>query len=165
MNRHHFAQKYSLSQVCRRLSSGKSISASRITECGKFPVYGANGLRGYTDNNNFSGECAIIGRQGAYCGNVHYFSGDAYMSEHAVVAQPNNLADARYLAYLLGMMNLGRLQGQSAQPGLSVATLGTEMIHLPPVDQQRKVAAVLSSLEKKIEINRRLNDNLAPRAA
>ena len=50
---------------------------------GTVPVYGGNGLRGYTSKANFTGECAIVGRQGAFCGNVRYFSGEAYMTEHA----------------------------------------------------------------------------------
>jgi len=151
---------YTLAQVCQRLSSGKSITAADIQDSGEYPVYGANGVRGYTSVSNFKGECAIIGRQGAYCGNVHYFSGEAYMSEHAVVAHPNELADARYLAYLLSLMDLSRLQGQSAQPGLSVQTLAKQNIQLPDIATQQRIGNLLGVLDKKIELNRQLNDNL-----
>lgn len=154
-------QTYTLAQVCQRLSSGKSITAADIQDSGEYPVYGANGVRGYTSVSNFKGECAIIGRQGAYCGNVHYFSGEAYMSEHAVVAHPNELADARYLAYLLSLMDLSRLQGQSAQPGLSVQTLAKQNIQLPDIATQQRIGNLLGVLDKKIELNRQLNDNLA----
>ena len=156
------AQKniYTLAQVCQRLSSGKSITAADIQDSGEYPVYGANGVRGYASVSNFKGECAIIGRQGAYCGNVHYFSGEAYMSEHAVVAHPNELADARYLAYLLSLMDLSRLQGQSAQPGLSVQTLAKQNIQLPDIATQQRIGNLLGVLDKKIELNRQLNDNL-----
>ena len=152
---------YTLAQVCQRLSSGKSITAADIQDSGEYPVYGANGVRGYTSVSNFKGKCAIIGRQGAYCGNVHYFSGEAYMSEHAVVAHPNELADARYLAYLLSLMDLSRLQGQSAQPGLSVQTLAKQNIQLPDITTQQRIGKLLGALDKKIELNRQLNDNLA----
>ena len=152
---------YTLAQVCQRLSSGKSITAADIQDAGDYPVFGANGVRGYTTVCNFKGECAIIGRQGAYCGNVHYFSGEAYMSEHAVVAHPNELADARYLAYLLSLMDLSRLQGQSAQPGLSVQTLAKQNIQLPDIATQQRIGNLLGVLDKKIELNRQLNDNLA----
>ena len=102
-------KQYELGNICTRLSSGKSIPASQIFSKGLFPVYGGNGLRGYTDRSNFKGECAIIGRQGAFCGNVRLFCGEAYMTEHAVIVCANEDHSTRYLAYLLSQMNLGRL--------------------------------------------------------
>ena len=158
-------RQYELGSVCARLSSGKGIPASQVFNEGAFPVYGGNGLRGYTDHSNFRGDCAIIGRQGAFCGNVRYFNGEAYMTEHAVVVCANECHNTRYLAYLLSQMNLGRLSGQSAQPGLSVKTLAKQVIELPPLDVQNKVVAVLSSLDSKIALNEKINDNLQQQAA
>lgn len=153
-------QEYELGCVCARLSSGKGISSKDVISDGAFPVYGGNGLRGYTDKYNFDGECAIIGRQGAFCGNVRYFSGKAYMTEHAVVVCANEENDTRFLAYLLGTMNLGRLSGQSAQPGLSVKTLSKQLVLLPPLAEQKRIAQVLNSLDDKIENNRKINQHL-----
>lgn len=152
--------QYKLGDVCARLSSGKGISASQVHDEGAYPVYGGNGLRGYADHSNFIGDCAIIGRQGAFCGNVRYFCGEAYMTEHAVVVCANEDNNTRYLAYLLSRMNLGRLSGQSAQPGLSVKTLAKQVVNLPSLEVQNKVVAVLSSLDSKIELNEKINDNL-----
>lgn len=149
-----------LADVCVRLSSGKNIKAKDIFESGIYPVYGGNGMRGYTDAKNFSGDCAIIGRQGAYCGNVRYFSGDAYMTEHAVVVQADENNNTRYLAYLLSKMKLGRLSGQSAQPGLSVKTLGQQIIRLPNKEVQDKIAVMLENIESKIALNDKINKNL-----
>ena len=156
--------KFKLGDICSRLSSGKGISAKLIDDVGKFPVYGGNGLRGYTAQSNFFGECAIIGRQGAFCGNVRYFSGEAYMTEHAIVVCANKDNNTRYLAYLLGIMKLGRLSGQSAQPGLSVKTLAQQDVDMPPLEQQRKVAKILATIEKKIELNNKINENLTDQA-
>ena len=152
--------KIELGKLCSRLSSGKSISASKVHDSGLYPVYGGNGLRGFTDEFNFDGECAIIGRQGAFCGNVRYFAGKAYMTEHAVVACANEDNNTRFLAYYLSTMNLGRLSGQSAQPGLSVKTLAVQEITIPPLEVQKKIAAILSALDEKIAINREINENL-----
>lgn len=157
--------KFELGQVCSRLSSGKGIPASQVFDSGKYPVYGGNGLRGYTDHTNFEGECAIIGRQGAFCGNVRYFTGKAYMTEHAIVACANKDNNTRYLAYLLSIMNLGRLSGQSAQPGLSVKTLAKQEVDLPELGQQDKIVSILASLDQKIELNQRINDNLEQQAS
>lgn len=157
-------KEFTLGSICSRLSSGKGINASLINEQGKYPVYGGNGLRGFTELCNFSGECAIVGRQGAFCGNVRYFSGDAYMTEHAVVICANEQHNTRYLAYLLSTMNLGRLSGQSAQPGISVRTLSNQDVTLPPKEFQDKVASILARIEDKMAINENINDNLLQQA-
>lgn len=156
--------KIELGKLCSRLSSGKSILASKVHDSGLYPVYGGNGLRGFTDEFNFDGECAIIGRQGAFCGNVRYFAGKAYMTEHAIVVCANEDNNTRFLAYCLSTMNLGRLSGQSAQPGLSVKTLAVQEIRIPPLETQKKIAAILSALDEKIAINRAINDNLMQQA-
>jgi len=155
---------YELGTVCSRLSSGKNISAKYVSKEGKYPVFGGNGFRGYTSIKNFEGSCAIIGRQGAFCGNVRFFSGEAYMTEHAVVVCADENNDTRYLSYLLSTMNLGRLSGQSAQPGLSVKTLAKQIVNLPPLECQKRVVAVLSALDNKIELNQRINVNLQRQA-
>lgn len=155
---------YELAEVCSRLSSGKGIPASRISIEGEFPVYGGNGLRGYTDQANFAGDCAIIGRQGAFCGNVRYFKGEAYMTEHAVVVCATPEHNTRYLSYLLSTMNLGRLSGQSAQPGLSVKTLAKQEVIMPALEIQNRVALVLALLDEKIELNNTINENLEQQA-
>lgn len=145
--------EYRLGLLCKRFSSGKGISADLINETGKYPVIGGNGLRGYTDTYNFDGECAVIGRQGAYCGNVQFFSGKGYMTEHAVVTQPNSANDAKYLTYKLSGLSLGRFSGQAAQPGLSVTKLARLRIEMPPKWYQDRVAGILSAYDNLIEVN------------
>ena len=153
--------RYALKDICTELHSGKGISSSEISDAGKYPVIGGNGVRGYTTKSNFSGECAVIGRQGAACGNVRFFSGDAYMTEHAVMARGNSICDSRYLAYALGQMHLGRLSAQSAQPGLSVKTLGEQVIELPAHEEQEAIVDVLGKLDDKIALNSQINGYLA----
>ena len=156
--------KCELGNICSRLSSGKNISAKLIYPEGKYPVYGGNGLRGYTNDYNFEGECAIIGRQGAFCGNVRYFKGTAYMTEHAIVACANENNSTLYLSYLLSTLQLGRLSGQSAQPGLSVKTLAKQIIDIPTLKIQNYVSSILRSLDDKIELNNKINENLEQQA-
>lgn len=155
---------YRLGDLCSRIKSGKGIPASEVSTTGEYPVIGGNGIRGYTNTSNFNGVCAVVGRQGAYCGNVRFFSGEAYMTEHAVVIVGNELADTRYLAYLLSIMQLGHLSAQSAQPGLSVQTLSKLSINIPDISTQRRIAGILGSLDDKIELNRRINANLEAQA-
>ena len=149
-------KEYKLGDVCSRLRSGKSIKADFIFNTGKYPVIGGNGVRGYADESNFVGQAVVIGRQGAYCGNVRFFEGEAYMTEHAVVAVGNEHADTRFLACLLSLMHLGNLSAQSAQPGISVQTLSKQLVRLPSISYQKRVSAIIKSLDDKIE---GINDN------
>lgn len=144
-----------IGDICSRFSSGKNITSESIHSEGEFPVYGGNGLRGYTDSFNFDGECSIIGRQGAYCGNVRYFKGKGYMSDHAVVAVTKPEHNNRYFAYKLGLMNLGRFSGQAAQPGLSVTKVSKLRVEMPPLSVQRRIASILSAYDNLIENNTR----------
>lgn len=143
----------SIGQICSRFSSGKNITAANIHEFGLYPVYGGNGLRGFTNSYNYDGECAIIGRQGAYCGNVKYVSGKSYMSEHAIVAVTNPNHNNRYFAYKLSLAKLGRFSGQAAQPGLSVTKLLRLKFEMPSRQYQDRVASILSTYDSLIENN------------
>ena len=111
---------YRLGDLFTRFSSGKNLTEDRITKDEKYPVYGGNGLRGYTDAFNFEGECILIGRQGAKCGNVRYFHGKGYMTDHAIVGVCTENHSAKFLSLALAGLNLNRLSGQAAQPGPSV---------------------------------------------
>ena len=144
-------KKYKLGDVLEEFHSGNNIKAADIKDVGEYPVFGANGLRGYTDRYNCDGDVAIIGRQGAYCGNVKFFSGKAYYTEHAVIAKPKKGFDAKYLACKLPFYQLEKYQGQSAQPGLSVGTLSLIEVELPSYENQKEVALVLSTLDQRIE--------------
>ena len=144
---------YSIREICERFSSGKNITSDNIFATGTFPVFGGNGMRGYTDKSNFEGECTIIGRQGAYCGNVRYFNGKGYMSDHAVVAVTTKEHDNRFFSYKLSLADLGRFSGQAAQPGLSVTKLSRLRLEMPPLPIQCKIASILSAYDSLIENN------------
>ena len=144
---------FPIGEICKRFSSGKNITSDNIFTIGDFPVFGGNGLRGYTDKSNFEGECTIIGRQGAYCGNVHYFKGKGYMSDHAIVAVTNKEHDNKFFSYKLSLADLGRFSGQAAQPGLSVTKLIRLKLEMPPLPTQRKITSILSSYDSLIENN------------
>lgn len=112
-----------LGEVAQEFKSGNFLKADEIDIAGDYPVYGGNGLRGYTSTYNHDGEFALIGRQGALCGNMNYSVGKAYFTEHAVVVEADENNDTRFLYCMLDIMNLGQYSDQSAQPGLAVNKL------------------------------------------
>ena len=150
----------SLKSLCKRFSSGDRIEAYKIKKFGKYPVFGGNGIRGYTDIYNFDGRCAVIGRQGANCGNVKYFCGKAFMTEHAVVVEANEYNDIGYLSYRMSLMDLGKFQSQSAQPGLSVKTISEIPIEVPNLNIQKKIWKILNNISEKTNNINHINNNL-----
>lgn len=153
-------ERVKLRDITSKLQSGDGIKAGKIFEEGLFPVFGGNGLRGYTDTFNQDGEYFFIGRQGAKCGNVHYNIGKAFMTEHAVVGCPKEGYDAVYLAYKLSLLDLGKLQGQSAQPGLAVGTLADVELEIPEYRTQHDIGKLLYNIDQKISLNTRMNAEL-----
>jgi type I restriction enzyme, S subunit len=133
------------------LRSGDSISADRIGEVGDYPVLGGNGLRGFTSEFTHDGHFALIGRQGALCGNINYGIGRFWASEHAVVASPVKPVNTVWLGELLRAMNLNQYSISAAQPGLSVDTLGSLQIVCPPEREQAAIAAFLLGETAKID--------------
>lgn len=144
-----------MGELASEFQSGDYISAADISETGKYPVYGGNGLRGYTDYYNHEGHYALIGRQGALCGNVNSADGKAYFTEHAVVVQANHNNDTDFLIHLFGLMNLGHYSGQSAQPGLAVGVLKGLKACVPTKQEQLKISGYFNNLDRLITLHQR----------
>ncbi len=125
------------------LQSGSGITSEDIHDDGRFPVYGGNGLRGFTDQATHRGDHVLIGRQGALCGNVHRVSGDFWASEHAVVATMRSGVEFRWYAFLTHSMNLGQHSVAAAQPGLAVDRIRELPVRRPPLPVQRRIADFL----------------------
>lgn len=133
------------------LKSGESITADEIADDGPYAVYGGNGLRGYTDRYTHEGEFALIGRQGALCGNINYAEGQFWASEHAVVVSPREEVVVRWLGELLRAMHLNQYSASAAQPGLAVETIAGLKIPIPPLEEQRSIADYLDRETAGIE--------------
>lgn len=133
------------------LQSGESITSEEITDDGPFPVFGGNGLRGYTAKYSHEGHFALIGRQGALCGNINFARGRFWASEHAIVVTNNGTSDTKWLGELLGMMNLNQYSVSAAQPGLSVDALNNLSIPVPSIDEQLLTASFLHRETAKID--------------
>lgn len=133
------------------LRAGKFIAASDISpvqnDGNPFPCYGGNGIRGFVERASHQGAFALIGRQGALCGNVKRIRGRFYATEHAVVVRPSDGINIDWAFHLLDFMNLNQYATKSAQPGLAVGTLDGISIPVPPLEEQERVANILDSLD------------------
>jgi type I restriction enzyme S subunit len=122
-----------------RVHSGDMIAAQDEKPEG-YPIYGGNGIRGFTDHWNTEGPIILLGRVGAKCGCVHLVEGRFWASEHAlrvVLLAPVNL---HFLALLLRAADLNRLAIRTAQPLINSTIVRTLDVALPPQDEQAEIA-------------------------
>lgn len=126
---------------------------------GSIPVYGGNGILGYTDNSNYE-RCIIIGRVGAYCGSVYLEDNKCWVSDNAIVALPLGENDIRFLYYLLRGLHLNKRHIGTSQPLITQEILNKIECIVPTVSEQRKIAMLLGSLDDRIKVNQKINDNL-----
>ena len=153
-------EDFLINDVCSEFKSGKNIKADSISESGEYPVYGGNGLRGYTSSYNHEGLYVLIGRQGALCGNVRSVHGKTFITEHAIAVAGNEISNTSFLHYLFVKMNLGQYSDQSAQPGLAVNKLLKIKVVLPSVSEQTKIARFLSLLDERIATQNKIIEDL-----
>jgi type I restriction enzyme S subunit len=132
------------------LQSGMTISSDSFTEDG-FPVYGGNGFRGYTSTYTNEGEFALIGRQGALCGNVNYAKGKFFASEHAIVVYPKDNENYFWLGETIRIADFNRLSQSAAQPGIAVNVVKNVLFPYPPAYEQSFIAQYLGKVYHKID--------------
>ena len=131
-----------------------------INDQGLYPVYGGNGLRGFTGSYNHDGDYILIGRQGALCGNVRKVTGKTYVTEHAIAVCASKEHETTFLQHLFQKMRLGQYSDQSAQPGLAVNKLLRLNINVPSKNEQGKIAKILSLIDERIATQNKIIEDL-----
>ena len=140
------------------LSNGKS-SPERSNDL-PYPVYGGNGVIGFSDQTNSNPGIIIIGRVGSYCGSVHFSDSSCWVTDNAIRAKAMNGNDARFLFYMLHTLRLNDFRVGSGQPLLNQTILSQIPATIPGPSEQRRIAHILGTLDDKIELNRQMNETL-----
>lgn len=105
-----------------------------------------------------------LGRVSIY----HQIGQQCTVDSHVTIVRSSKDIDATFLGYNLinQQYNIESLAtGSTGQTELPRARLASEIeILLPPLEEQRRIAGILGSLDDKIELNRRINANLEAQA-
>jgi len=98
----------------------------------------------------------ILGRVGAYCGSVEYCKGPFCASDNTIVVAPcADRLNVLFGYYLLRDANLNRHAGGAAQPLLTQSRLRPLEFAVPGLDQQDRIASILSAYDDLIQNNTR----------
>ncbi len=136
---------------------------------GPFPYYGAQGIVDYVDDYLFDGEYILIAEDGENLRSRNedialIARGKFWVNNHAHIIRGNDEADTKFIYYALNSTDIsGHITG-STIPKLSQRNLNVLRLPLPQLPEQRAIASVLSALDDKIEVNRRMNEVLEAQA-
>ncbi|MBQ0103872.1 MAG: restriction endonuclease subunit S [Prevotellaceae bacterium] len=144
------------------LKRGYDLPHSEMKE-GNIPVAGSNGIIG---NHNVATDiepCITVGRSGS-AGSTFYYN-KAWAHNTTLYIDDFRGNSPKYLYYLLLSLPLKKMAGGSAVPSLNRNHIHPLLIKFPTsLETQHRIASILSSLDDKIAVNRRICENLEAQA-
>ena len=140
-------------------SYGKNLPAEKRKQ-GRVPVVSSAGISGAHDEALVESKGIVIGRKGTV-GSLTYCDRPFWPIDTAFfIADEPERRDLRFTFYLLHTLNLSDMNSDSAVPGLNRANAHARKVRIPPIAEQKAIAAALGALDDKIELNRRMNATL-----
>ena len=135
-----------LTDICRP-KQWKTISTKNLKTEG-YPVYGANGIIGYFNEYTHENPTILITCRGATCGTINVCVPKSYVNGNAMAL--DNLSpeiDLDFLSYFLSHRGLNDVISGSAQPQITRQNLNKVKVPLPPLEEQKKIAAILDAAD------------------
>ncbi|MEN9945995.1 MAG: hypothetical protein RLZZ293_381, partial [Pseudomonadota bacterium] len=129
----------------------RTITQTEFSESG-YPVFGANGIIGYYREYNHELEQIAITCRGNTCGTVNFTNKKSWITGNAMVINvDNNLSvDKKFLYQILKNTNLTYLITGTGQPQIT-SKIGEHFLNLPTLEEQTKIANLLTSIDDEIE--------------
>lgn len=131
-----------------QISNGK-FASDRVVENGDIPIYGGNGVMGYTDEANATAPFVVIGRVGAHCGNAHYVGEDAWVSDNAMLV--TTMHNPEYMAELFTALDFNTQAATTAQPVITGTKIKNTYVYLPGPDEQEEIVLFVKSKRQELE--------------
>lgn len=132
------------------VSTGKGIRREARLEDGPVPIFGANGVIGYTVEPLLVEPAVIVGRVGAY-GAVNIAAEGSWVSDNALICSPKPNVPYKFLQALLETVDYDALVHGTTQPLITQSGLRAYEVMFPPIEDQRRIAEVLGALDDEIE--------------
>ena len=135
----------SLGDICE-FKYGKSLPDG-LRAGGDVPVFGSNGRVGFHNEAITQGPSIIVGRKGSF-GEINLSPVPCWPIDTTYYIDVSaTKADLKWLAYRLSGLGLSRLNRAAAIPGLNRGDAYRKRLLLPPLEEQRRLAAILDQAE------------------
>lgn len=128
---------------------------------GQYPVYGSGGLMRYVDSKLYDGPSILIPRKGTL-NNIMFVESPFWTVDTMFWSIINtDKVDPKFLFYSICKRDFASMNVGSAVPSMTVNILNDIQISYPKnIEDQRRIASILSSLDRKIELNSKINADL-----
>ena len=136
------------------LQRGKDLTRSQFRE-GTIPVAGSNGVIGYHDTAIAKAPGITVGRSGSV-GKVIVYNEDFWPHNTSLYVRDIHDNDPHFAGYLLESLNLTRFKTGASVPTLDRNSFKTLPVLVPPLPEQKKIAHILSTVQRAIEAQERL---------
>ena len=119
-------------------------------DTGDIPLYGANGIIGFSDGLSYSSPKVLIGRVGS-SGAVNFASRKFSVSDNALVVDETRTIDVGYLHFWAKTQDFSIEVSTTAQPLLTASQVKNFRLPLPQPNEQREIAAFLDRETGRID--------------
>ena len=128
---------------------------------GHYPVYGSGGLMRYVDSKLYDGPSILIPRKGTL-NNIMFVESPFWTVDTMFWSIINtDKVDPKFLFYSICKRDFASMNVGSAVPSMTVNILNDIQISYPKnIEDQHRIAYILSSLDRKIELNNKINADL-----
>jgi type I restriction enzyme S subunit len=128
---------------------------------GIYPYCGANGVVDYIDDFRFDGEFVLVAEDGGHWGkhesSSYIMRGKFWVNNHAhVVCAKSGETTNTFFTNIVNYLNINPFIGGDARGKLTKAILIQLAIPLPPLPEQKKIAHILSTVQRAIEVQERI---------
>lgn len=131
---------------------------------GDIPIYGSGGIMRYGERSLYEGPSILIPRKGSL-NNIMYSDKPFWTVDTMFWTIINEeIANPLFVYYSICKKDFASLNVGSAVPSLTIPVIEDVDILLPSKSTQDKIVSILKSLDEKIEVNRRINENLEQEA-
>lgn len=126
-----------------RVESGEAPPVDMDRDVGEYPIFGANGVIGFSNQTNVNERSLVVGRVGA-SGEVNVTPANCWISDNALIVKLNKKKlDFGFAVHLLRFLDLGKWASVNAQPLITGSFLRSRPIAAPPITEQRSIASYL----------------------
>lgn len=142
-----------------RLQRGHDLTATEQRP-GLVPVMGSAGPNGTHAEAKANGPGVVIGRSGASMGRVHYCAENFWPHNTCLYVTDFLGNDPLFVYYKLAELGLSRYNSGSAQPSLNRNYIYGMKLSVPDPLIQHQIAQTIRGFDRKIDLNRRINQTL-----